>query len=950
VALRTVGVRLQAEVSGYVNSLRTAQRATRDFASDLDKAAREGKLDAVADQAGRMGLAMTAAAGLVVGAAARFDKAMSSVQAATLASAGEMELLRQAAIDAGRDTAYSATEAAGAIEELAKAGVSTADILGGGLRGALDLAAAGQIDVAEAAEVAASAMTQFRLRGSDVAHVADLLAAGAGKAQGSVRDLGMALSQGGLVAAQMGLSVEDTTGTLAAFASAGLMGSDAGTSLKTALLMLANPTDQARRLMQELGIRVYDANGQFVGIVELAGQLQSRLGTLTQEQRNAALATIFGADAIRSASILYEQGADGIQAWIDKVNDQGYAAETARQKTDNLIGDLERLRGELETLAITSGSGANDGLRALVQGLERIVASLGTLPGPVQTAAVLIAGLGGAALLAAAGWIRLRRTAGEALQELRDVGPVGQRAAAGLERAGKAATRAAVAIAGLQVASAAIGSSLNPQLDVLGKRMAEFAASGQVGGEAARLFGDDLGLLDTALKDVGDTGAWSSITRGIAGMIEGVTGLGGVFDDSLQKSRERVQALDQALAQMVQTGRGKEAEAIFAAIAKRAAEQGVSVRELNSILPGYAAAVEMAASGAGNAADATGELGGAAAAAAADVQALKDAFDRLFGVQMSYDRAVIAAKQGLADLKEELLDGARSLSINSAEGLKNRSAVLDQIDAIEQLRQARIDHGMTLKEADALYVKDIDGLRNVMLQAGFTKGEIDALLGAYREIPEKVQTEVGAPGAQESERKVRNYNFAIGQVPNSKTTKITAETAAAMARARALAAYLRNIPDEHVNVAIRITGASPSAAAAAIAKQYRRWGGIDYHMAAGGTVEAHFATAPTILYGERETGGEAFVPRLGDRDRSLSVLDTAASWYGMRLVPMAQNWGGWQSFAPAARPAASQPGQPAGGAMTLRVVVDDGAVRGLVRVEVDDAVGALADAVVYQTA
>jgi len=312
VALRTVGVRLQAEVSGYMASLRQASRATRDFAGELDRAARAGHLDAVADQAGRAGLALVGIAGAAIASAAQFDKAMSSVQAATHASGAELEQLRDAAVQAGRDTAYSATEAAHAIEELAKAGVETTDILGGGLSGALSLAAAGEMDVSEAAEVAASTLTQFRLRGRDVGHVADLLAAAAGKAQGSVHDMSYALSQSGLVAAQMGMSVEDTIGVLAAFASAGLLGSDAGTSLKTSLLMLANPTEKSAALMQELGISVYDAQGQFVGIVGLAGQLQAQLGKLSQEQRNAALATIFGSDAIRAASILYEQGARGI--------------------------------------------------------------------------------------------------------------------------------------------------------------------------------------------------------------------------------------------------------------------------------------------------------------------------------------------------------------------------------------------------------------------------------------------------------------------------------------------------------------------------------------------------------------------------------------------------------------------------------------------------------------
>ena len=97
------------------------------------------------------------------------------------------------------------------------AGVSTADILGGGLDGALSLAAAGALDVGEAAELAATALTQFGLSGEDLPHIADLLAAGAGKAQGSVQDMGAALKQAGLVANQTGLTIEETTGALTAF-------------------------------------------------------------------------------------------------------------------------------------------------------------------------------------------------------------------------------------------------------------------------------------------------------------------------------------------------------------------------------------------------------------------------------------------------------------------------------------------------------------------------------------------------------------------------------------------------------------------------------------------------------------------------------------------------------------------------------------------------------------
>ena len=144
---------------------------------------------------------------------------MSNVQAATHETAANMDLLRTAAIKWGQQTKFSATEAAGAIEEMAKAGVSTNDILSGGLEGALNLAAAGSLEVADAAEIAASALVQFGMSGKDIPHVADLLAAGAGKAQGSVQDLGYALKYAGVPAASLGVSIEETTGVLAEFAS-----------------------------------------------------------------------------------------------------------------------------------------------------------------------------------------------------------------------------------------------------------------------------------------------------------------------------------------------------------------------------------------------------------------------------------------------------------------------------------------------------------------------------------------------------------------------------------------------------------------------------------------------------------------------------------------------------------------------------------------------------------
>lgn len=754
-ALRTVGVRLTAEVSDYQRKMREASRSTRDFQAEMDKAARGGQLDAVADQAGLAGLALAATAGAAVKLSMDFEKSMSAVSAATHASAKDMDMLREAALEAGKDTQYSATEAANAITELSKAGVVTADVLGGGLDGALDLAAAGQLGVAEAAETAATAMVQFKLKGKDIPHVADLLAAAAGKAQGTVHDMGQALNQAGLVAAQTGLTIEETTGGLAAFASAGLTGSDAGTSFKQMLLMLQAPSGKTKDLMDDLGVSAYDAQGQFVGLTALAQQLRDKMAHLTPELRANAMAQIFGADAVRGASILYEQGGAGIQNWIDKVNDAGYASEAAAKLTDNLAGDLERLKGSLETMAIESGSGANSGLRVLAKSAEALVDQFGLLPGFVSGTTVVLGGLAGAALLAGAGWVKMRRANADALEELRATGPSGERAARGLQTTTKWAGRAAAAFAATQVAAAAVaaavGTSLNPQTEALADSLQKWATNGEKSGEATRLLGEDFELLGSSFNAV-DTGFFNDLGNGIAGTIESVTGLGSVMDDSLQHARERISGLDAALASMVSAGNAGQAQAIFEKLAAEAKESGVSVDELKKALPQYSGAVQVAGKESATTADALDSVGDAAEQAAQQTEELAKKFEDLFKQQMSSDRATLKLEESTVSLTEELTKGARVLGVSSEEGRKNRTAVLDQLAAIEDLRQARIDEGKTVEEAGKLYLKDIEGLKKTMRQAGFTEDAINDLLGKYEKIPGQVTTKVsssGVPGVED---------------------------------------------------------------------------------------------------------------------------------------------------------------------------------------------------------
>lgn len=424
VADRSITWNIKANVSGAINQMKALGKATSDAAdSGLDWAEKnEQSINTLSRGFGVAGLAMTGFAALAVKKFADFDQAMSNVASTGEDARGSIDALREAAIQAGADTAFSATEAAAGIEELAKAGLSAEQILGGGLAGALDLAAAGSLDVADAAGYTVTALTQFGLKGSQASHVADLLAAGAGKAMGDVEDFGSALNQAGLVASQTGLTIEETTGTLAAFAQAGLLGSDAGTSFKTMLQRLSAPSGEAAALMKELGINAYDAAGEFVGMEQFAGQLTDALGDMTPAQRNAALATIFGADAVRAAAVVYSEGEGGIRDWISAVDDQGYAAETARVKMDNLKGDLEALGGSFETALIGMGEGANGPLRSLVQGVDSAVDAFGDLPPAMQQGTLALVGGGGLIALGLAGLGQLVTGVADARNAFRSLG------------------------------------------------------------------------------------------------------------------------------------------------------------------------------------------------------------------------------------------------------------------------------------------------------------------------------------------------------------------------------------------------------------------------------------------------------------------------------------------------------------------------------------------------
>jgi TP901 family phage tail tape measure protein len=607
VSERSVIVRIKAEIGDFRKNMAEASKATAEVGKTATETAAKstsalGQMvqsaskheEAWSKSGGALlgfGAAVSVGVGLAIKSYAEFDKAMSEVKAATHASAGDMELLRGAAIKAGADTAYSAREAADAITELSKAGVSTKDILSGGLDGALSLAAAGSLEVADAAELAATAMVQFKLKGDQIPHLADLLAAGAGKAQGSVEDLGAALGQSGLIAASTGLSIEETTGGLAAFASAGLLGSDAGTSFKTMLQSLTPNSAAAATEMEKLGIHAYDQQGKFIGLSKFAGNLQDSMKGLSDEQRNASMKIIFGSDAVRAANVLYEQGAKGISDWTARVNDSGYAAATAATKQDNLAGDIEKVGGSLDSVFLKSGSGANEVLRSLAQSADALLGSIGQIPGPLlQTGLGLTATAGGAALVGGAFLTTFPKVleTKRAFDELRESSP---KLAGGLGKVSKAAGVAAGTLVALQIAGAISKSWAGDTKTV--EDYAQAFLTLQTSTSDLDAVVRNTGGLGTQINGVGDALVrvndfdWYDNLNNWAGDMLGGT-------SRTQEFRDSVKGLDNTLVGLVQNGGSEKAGQSFKILAEEAdksakaqGKAGMSIADMLKVMPQY---------------------------------------------------------------------------------------------------------------------------------------------------------------------------------------------------------------------------------------------------------------------------------------------------------------------------------------------------------------------------
>lgn len=295
-----------------------------------------------------------------------FEYSMSQVQAISGATGEEFEMLRDEAIELGGSTKFSAGEVADAMTEMAKAGWTTEQILSG-MSGVLDAAAASGEGLATVSTIVADAVTGFGLEASDSSKIADLLTQAANSGTIGINDLGESFKYVAPVAGSLGISIEDATTAIAAMSMAGIKGSQAGTSLRTMLANIVNPTEKMQGAMVDLGLGIKDAEGNFTSLAvnadgsfksldELVATMRTNMQGMTDDQKAQTAAMLAGKEGMSgllSLMNLTQEEYDAISASM--YGSSGVAQETAEVMQDNLKSAVEQLGGAMESLAIRIG-------------------------------------------------------------------------------------------------------------------------------------------------------------------------------------------------------------------------------------------------------------------------------------------------------------------------------------------------------------------------------------------------------------------------------------------------------------------------------------------------------------------------------------------------------------------------------------------------------------------
>lgn len=368
---------------------------------------------AVSGAAGYMGgrRVLTGMAGFM-GEGANFDKEMSKVQALTRLdkNSEQLQALRDQARELGATTAFTSTDAAAGQAFLGMAGF-TPEAIKAAMPGVLDMALAGDMDLATTADISSNILTGMGLQADQMGRVADVMTGAFTRSNTDIRMLGDTMKYAAPVAAQFGIDLETTTAMAAKLGDAGIQGSMGGTAIRRIIGRLAAPNKAARDAMEQLGVQVADSEGKMRPITDLLAEIYEKSSKLSEIEQGQIYKAIGGEQGVAAMGVLAEQAGTGKLQELqqDLYESAGEAAANAATRIDNALGDIEILKSAWADVSIELFSQNNSAIREVIQTITEYISIAGkwarenpvlvsTIVKIVAVVAALAVGLGGIAI------------------------------------------------------------------------------------------------------------------------------------------------------------------------------------------------------------------------------------------------------------------------------------------------------------------------------------------------------------------------------------------------------------------------------------------------------------------------------------------------------------------------------------------------------------------------
>ncbi|MBO0962025.1 phage tail tape measure protein [Neobacillus sp. MM2021_6] len=361
-------VKIGADISNLTSNLRTATAQVANFVREQERGFKAlGDLGKIVTG---FGVATAGGLGMAVKTAANFEFAMSRVAALSGATDKELKQLTATAEKLGRETSFTASQAAEGMQYLAMAGYKTNDVISA-MPGLLAMAAAGQTELGETADIASNILSGFGLKASETARVADILTKTFTSSNTDLRMLGYTMKYVGPVAKASGQSLEMMAASAGILGNAGIQADSAGTALRMMLIRLAKPPRMAKDALKQLGITISDSQGNMKDLSVIIGELSEATKDMGEADRLAAIAKISGTEASAAMLALMDAGQGTIEKFTKELENSGGTAEKiAAKQLENLKGQLIILSSAIESAAISFGNALLPALKKITSGIQ----------------------------------------------------------------------------------------------------------------------------------------------------------------------------------------------------------------------------------------------------------------------------------------------------------------------------------------------------------------------------------------------------------------------------------------------------------------------------------------------------------------------------------------------------------------------------------------------------